>query len=31
MLVESEGFSENEIRRMIGENPAYLFKIGKPT
>lgn len=30
MLVESEGFSEGEIRRMISENPAYLFKIGVP-
>lgn len=28
MLVESEGFSETEIRRMIGENPAKLFNIG---
>ncbi|MCA3280527.1 MAG: hypothetical protein ING10_14770 [Roseomonas sp.] len=28
MLVESEGFSEPEIRRMIGENPAKLFNIG---
>ena len=28
MLVESEGFSETEIRRMIGENPAKLFNVG---
>lgn len=28
MLVESEGFSESEIRRMICDNPAELFKIG---
>jgi predicted metal-dependent phosphotriesterase family hydrolase len=28
MLVESEGFSETEIRRMVGENPAKLFNIG---
>lgn len=28
MLVESEGFSESEIRRMISDNPAKLFKIG---
>ncbi len=27
MLVESEGFSETEIRRMIGENPAKLFNV----
>jgi hypothetical protein len=27
MLMESEGFSELEIRRMISENPAQLFKI----
>ncbi|MBP0463079.1 hypothetical protein J5Y09_04080 [Roseomonas sp. PWR1] len=28
MLVESEGFSEAEIRRMIRDNPAALFRIG---
>jgi predicted metal-dependent phosphotriesterase family hydrolase len=28
MLVESEGFSEAEICRMISENPATLFKVG---
>ena len=27
MLVESEGFSELEICRMIGHNPAHLFKV----
>lgn len=27
MLVESEGFSEAEIRRMTGANPAWLFRI----
>jgi predicted metal-dependent phosphotriesterase family hydrolase len=27
MLVESEGFSETEISRMIGENPAKLFNV----
>jgi hypothetical protein len=29
MLVESEGFSETEIRRMIAHNPAELFRIGQ--
>ena len=28
MLVESEGFSDIEICRMIGENPAKLFNVG---
>ena len=28
MLVESEGFTEAEIRRMTSENPARLFRIG---
>jgi hypothetical protein len=28
MLVESEGFTEAEIRRMTAENPARLFRIG---
>lgn len=27
MLIESEGFTEIEIRRMIEENPASLFKV----
>lgn len=27
VLVESEGFTEAEIRRMIGDNPARLFRI----
>jgi hypothetical protein len=29
MLVESEGFSEIEIRRMINENPSYIFRVGQ--
>jgi hypothetical protein len=28
MLIESEGFTEAEIRRMSAENPARLFRIG---
>ncbi len=28
MLVESEGFTEAEIRRMTADNPAALFRIG---
>ena len=28
MLVESEGFSEAEIRRMTATNPAALFRVG---
>jgi predicted metal-dependent phosphotriesterase family hydrolase len=28
MLVESEGFTETEIRRMTAANPARLFRIG---
>jgi len=27
VLIESEGFTEIEIRRMIGENPARLFRV----
>ena len=27
MLIESEGFTEIEIRRMIEENPASLFRV----
>lgn len=29
LLLETEGFSEAEIRRMNSENPAALFRIGK--
>ena len=31
VLIESEGFTEVEIRRMIGENPANLFMVGVQT
>lgn len=30
MLVESEGFSEAEIRRMTAANPASLFRVAAP-
>ena len=28
LLLESEGFTEDELRRMNGTNPAALFKVG---
>lgn len=30
LLLESEGFTEAEIRRMNTENPSALFRVGKP-
>jgi predicted metal-dependent phosphotriesterase family hydrolase len=27
MLIESEGFTDAEIRRMVSDNPTALFKI----
>ncbi|MDP6786962.1 MAG: DUF6282 family protein [Rhodospirillales bacterium] len=28
LMIESEGFSRDDIRRMVAENPAMLFKVG---
>ena len=28
LMIESEDFSRDDIRRMVAENPAMLFKVG---